>query len=193
MPSMRSKPPLPPLPPLMSLGRTRHASRLSRCLALAAVLALAGCSTVVPADAADAEARLQRMVGDAACTQDAQCRTLPWGHKSCGGPQRWVAWSTARSDEADLQALAQALATMKPSALTPNTVTSKAKLRAIIEEVRRNGFSIVDEELEVGLRSVSVPLRATGGAAGCDGAAAVHVKSERELCDEVRAAARPWS
>lgn len=108
MPSMHPKPPLSPLPPLMSLGRTRHASRLSRWLALAAVLALAGCSTAVPADAADAEARLQRMVGDAACTQDAQCRTLPWGHKSCGGPQRWVAWSTARSDEADLQALAQA-------------------------------------------------------------------------------------
>ncbi len=62
------------------------------------------------------------------------------------------------------QALGQALAAMRPVAHTPNTVTSKPKLRAIIEDVRRNGFSIVDEELEVGLRSVSVPLRAPGGA-----------------------------
>jgi IclR family pca regulon transcriptional regulator len=61
-------------------------------------------------------------------------------------------------------ALAQALAAMKPVAFTDNTVTARPKLRALIEDVRREGWSIVDEELEVGLRSVSVPLRAPGGA-----------------------------
>jgi IclR family transcriptional regulator, pca regulon regulatory protein len=43
--------------------------------------------------------------------------------------------------------------------LTPHTVTSKVKLRDAIEETRRQGWSIVDQELEVGLRSLSVPIR----------------------------------
>lgn len=47
---------------------------------------------------------------------------------------------------------------------TPNTVTSKVKLRSAIEEVRIQGWSIVDQELEIGLRSISVPIRDAGGA-----------------------------
>ncbi len=47
---------------------------------------------------------------------------------------------------------------------TPNTVTSKVKLRSLIEEVRLQGWSIVDQELEIGLRSLSVPIRDRGGA-----------------------------
>lgn len=43
--------------------------------------------------------------------------------------------------------------------LTPNTITSKVKLRASIEEARVAGYSIVDQELEVGLGSLSVPIR----------------------------------
>ena len=42
---------------------------------------------------------------------------------------------------------------------TSNTIMSKVQLRSIIEEVRLNGWSIVDQELEVGLRSLSVPIR----------------------------------
>lgn len=47
---------------------------------------------------------------------------------------------------------------------TPNTVTSKVKLRSAIDEVRIQGWSIVDQELEIGLRSISVPIRDTAGA-----------------------------
>lgn len=43
--------------------------------------------------------------------------------------------------------------------LTPNTVTSKVQLRSLIEETRVKGWSIVDQELEIGLRSISVPVR----------------------------------
>ena len=43
--------------------------------------------------------------------------------------------------------------------LTPNTVTSKVKLRSLLEETRVKGWSIVDQELEIGLRSISVPIR----------------------------------
>ena len=43
--------------------------------------------------------------------------------------------------------------------LTPNTVTSKLRLRGLIEESQARGWSIVDQELEIGLRSISVPVR----------------------------------
>jgi IclR family pca regulon transcriptional regulator len=33
-----------------------------------------------------------------------------------------------------------------------------------MEEVRESGFAIVDQELEVGLRSIGVPIRDKGGA-----------------------------
>lgn len=47
--------------------------------------------------------------------------------------------------------------------LTPHTTVSKVKLREEIGEVRALGWSIVDQELEVGLRSISVPIRHPNG------------------------------
>jgi IclR family pca regulon transcriptional regulator len=41
---------------------------------------------------------------------------------------------------------------------TPKTVTSKAELRTILEATRAQGYALVNEELEFGLRSISVPL-----------------------------------
>ena len=86
--------------------------RLLSALALAAGLACAACSpaaiaTPAKGSGATAEDQLRQAVGDAACSGDAQCRTLAWGAKACGGPERWVAWSTQRSDGAALEALAQ--------------------------------------------------------------------------------------
>lgn len=49
--------------------------------------------------------------------------------------------------------------TMTLTKFTPNTITSKVQLRSVLEEVRLQGWSIVDQELEVGLRSLSVPIR----------------------------------
>lgn len=51
--------------------------------------------------------------------------------------------------------------------MTPNTVTSKVKLRSLIEETRVKGWSIVDQELEIGLRSISVPVRDRSGDVVC--------------------------
>ena len=45
--------------------------------------------------------RIQAAVGEAGCSSDAQCRSLPIGEKACGGPERWMAWS-ATSPKADL-------------------------------------------------------------------------------------------
>jgi IclR family pca regulon transcriptional regulator len=47
--------------------------------------------------------------------------------------------------------------------LTHRTVTEPRQLRGIVASVREQGFALVDEELELGLRSLSVPLRAPDG------------------------------
>jgi hypothetical protein len=46
-------------------------------------------------------------IGDARCSEAAQCRTLPLGSRPCGGPERYLAWSSAKSDGARLAALAE--------------------------------------------------------------------------------------
>jgi IclR family pca regulon transcriptional regulator len=45
------------------------------------------------------------------------------------------------------------------TALTSKTVTDKALLHDIISRVRDEGFALTDEELELGLRSIAVPVR----------------------------------
>ncbi|MET7483281.1 IclR family transcriptional regulator C-terminal domain-containing protein [Streptomyces sp. NPDC005538] len=44
-------------------------------------------------------------------------------------------------------------------ALTPYTLTDPAALAAALETVRSQGYALVEEELEVGLRSIAVPVR----------------------------------
>ena len=79
----------------------------SLCLAVA-LLGLAGCSTATPpSGSAATAAQMQKLIGNASCSDDSQCRTLAWGSKICGGPQRWVAWSTEGTDRAALVRLAQ--------------------------------------------------------------------------------------
>jgi IclR family pca regulon transcriptional regulator len=47
----------------------------------------------------------------------------------------------------------------KLTKITPNTVTTKVKLRNLIEEARLQGWCSADQEFEIGLRSISVPVR----------------------------------
>ena len=42
--------------------------------------------------------------------------------------------------------------------LTSHTVTDRKKLRALIGEVRVDGFALVDQELEEGVRSIAAPI-----------------------------------
>jgi IclR family transcriptional regulator, pca regulon regulatory protein len=55
------------------------------------------------------------------------------------------------------------LASAAIEAKTEKTVTDPAALAAIIAKVRADGYSIVDEELELGLRSIAVPIRDLSG------------------------------
>ncbi len=47
--------------------------------------------------------------------------------------------------------------------LTAHTMTSAASLRSELERVRRQGWAVVDQELEEGLRSVAAPIRDPSG------------------------------
>jgi len=49
--------------------------------------------------------------------------------------------------------------------LTPGTVTDPSRLRRILEEVRQQGFALVDQELEDGVRSIAAPVRGRDGRA----------------------------
>jgi IclR family pca regulon transcriptional regulator len=46
---------------------------------------------------------------------------------------------------------------------TTRTITSVEKLRLALRNVRRNGYALVDQEYEVGLRSLAVPVHASSG------------------------------
>lgn len=64
---------------------------------------------------------------------------------------------------------------------TPNSITSVSKLLQSIRRARDTGFAIVDQEIELGLRSIAVPLFDSRGrtiAALNVGVAAVHDSAE---------------
>ena len=86
------------------------------------------------------------------------------------------------------------LATASIRAFTPRTITDRSALATGIAEVGRNGYAIVDEELELGLRSIAVPIRDRSRRI----VAAINVSTqsarftvaemEREILPELRAA-----
>jgi IclR family pca regulon transcriptional regulator len=47
--------------------------------------------------------------------------------------------------------------------LTPRTLTSELALRRELVKVARQGWAVVDQELEIGLRSLAVPITDAGG------------------------------
>ena len=88
---------------------------LGACQAQPVSAVAAGAVSAEPASASDEAALLARIrgvIGDAACSSDAQCRTLPVGEKACGGPQGWLAWSVASPQAAALPGWADELAAL---------------------------------------------------------------------------------
>lgn len=47
--------------------------------------------------------------------------------------------------------------------LTKATITDRKRLRTALEDIRRTGYALVDQELEMGLRSLAVPITDRGG------------------------------
>jgi IclR family pca regulon transcriptional regulator len=52
---------------------------------------------------------------------------------------------------------------MKLEALTPKTITDPDKLLRTLSQVRRQGFALVNEELQLGLMSLAVPIKDRSG------------------------------
>jgi len=88
------------------------------------------------------------------------------------------------------------LATVAIEPLTPNSISERADLIAEIARCAAQGYSLVDEELEVGLRSIAVPVRDRAGRV----VAALNISTqasrfspaemEREILPPLREAAR---
>jgi len=55
----------------------------------------------------DTLAQIRALIGDAACTDSSQCRTIGIGARACGGPQAYLAWSSAKTDGAALAVLGE--------------------------------------------------------------------------------------
>jgi IclR family pca regulon transcriptional regulator len=62
-----------------------------------------------------------------------------------------------------VQELDDFLASTRLEGYTPKTIADPDELRAALAEVRKQGWALVDEELEVGLRSVAAPIRSAEG------------------------------
>ncbi|MFH6787228.1 MULTISPECIES: IclR family transcriptional regulator domain-containing protein [Methylobacterium] len=67
-------------------------------------------------------------------------------------------------DEADLAAF---LERIRPEPLTPQTLVDRTALRGAIHRDRERGYSLVDQEAEVGYRSLAVPVRRYDGRIVC--------------------------
>lgn len=50
--------------------------------------------------------QIKAEIGDAACDTSQQCKSLPVGHRACGGPEAYLPWSTKRSNADKLARLA---------------------------------------------------------------------------------------
>ena len=68
----------------------------------------------------------------------------------------------AYSAEADIDAYLKRASLVRQTA---KTITEVAMLRRELQQVRAEGFAVVDQELELGLRSIAVPVRQSDGRA----------------------------
>ncbi|MGK5041161.1 hypothetical protein ACQ4WQ_12520 [Janthinobacterium sp. GB1R12] len=91
-------------------------SALRAACAAILLLATSACGSAPAQDAPPAPgnagllAQIQAEVGTAACDSTQQCQTIAIGAKACGGPERYLAWSSKDNDGKKLKALAQAQA-----------------------------------------------------------------------------------
>jgi IclR family pca regulon transcriptional regulator len=63
----------------------------------------------------------------------------------------------------DEQHLDKFLTRLQPKKLTKFTVTDKNELRRTITKVRTDGYALADQEVEIGFRSIAVPLKRIDG------------------------------
>lgn len=77
------------------------------------------------------------------------------------------------------------LRTCEPRRTTPHTLTTVAEIRDRVERAGTEGYSITDEELELGMRSMAVPVTDSGGRV--QAAMAIGVFTARVTLEEMHA------
>jgi len=82
----------------------------TRACASGLMAALTGCAAAgSSADSAQAlQQQLAQAIGAASCHDDSVCRVVAIGHKACGGPEGFLAWSTDTASAERIEALAAA-------------------------------------------------------------------------------------
>jgi len=96
----------------------------------------------------------------------------------------------------DEAARARFVARVKLTRHTPHTIVDKADLAAELDRIRTQGYALVDQELELGLRSLAVPVLSADGRAVAAINVGVHVGRfdkqalVREVLPVLRAGAR---
>jgi IclR family pca regulon transcriptional regulator len=78
----------------------------------------------------------------------------------------------------DAEELERYLERLRLKPLTTRTVGDVQELRAVVEQTRSQGFALVDQELEEGLRSVGVPIRDPSGRVIAGVAIPVHASTQ---------------
>lgn len=81
------------------------------------------------------------------------------------------------------------LSTVELPAITPHTVNTPAKLRAELMRIRREGWALVDQELEEGLRAVAAPIHNEYGNVVAAANFALH--ASRWTIDDIRGTLLP--
>jgi IclR family transcriptional regulator, pca regulon regulatory protein len=80
------------------------------------------------------------------------------------------------------------LAHAELEAFTEHTITDRVRLRAAVDTVRAEGWAMIDQELEIGLRSIAAPLRVGGATVAAINLAAA---APRVPVDELRGVMLP--
>lgn len=97
--------------------------------------------------------------------------------------------SVGRVLMADMPAeqLADYFARTERPALTRHTVTEEKALRAILADVKKQGYALIDQEVEEGLRAIAVPIRARDGqvVAGVSVGAHTGRASREDMIDKI--------
>jgi hypothetical protein len=91
-----------------------------RTLILVLLAACTGCTAATPAaqqaspsrsaaaaGQGDTLARIRALAGTPTCSSDSQCHSLPLGARPCGGPESYLAWSSANTSQAEIEALGE--------------------------------------------------------------------------------------
>jgi IclR family pca regulon transcriptional regulator len=76
------------------------------------------------------------------------------------------------------------LADAELAQFTKRTITDRERLRSVLAQVRKQGWALVDQELEIGLRSIAAPIRRADG--GTVAALNVSAATSRVPVDELR-------